>query len=192
MKLTGKQYWQLFITTFSLSAFTFGGGYVIVPLMKKKFVDKLKWIDEEEMLNMVAIAQSSPGAIAINTSIMVGYRMAGIIGALIAVIGTVLPPLIILTVISMFYQSFKENKLINAALKGMEAGVAAVVIDVVFGMTMKIIKEKRQLSVIMMVGAFAATFFFRVNAVFIILISGFIGAVVVIRRERIEKRGAGK
>lgn len=95
-------YWTLFSSTFVLSAFTFGGGFVIVPLMKKKYVEDLKWIEEEEMLNMIAIAQSSPGAIAVNAAIMVGYKMAGILGALITTFGTVLPPLIILTVVSFF------------------------------------------------------------------------------------------
>ena len=71
-----KKYWTLFLSTFQLSAFTFGGGFVIIPLMRKKFVEKLKWIDEQEMLDLTAIAQSSPGAIAVNASILVGYRVA--------------------------------------------------------------------------------------------------------------------
>jgi len=80
MKKDIKFYWTLFYSTFSLSAFTIGGGYVIVPLMRKKFVEELDWIDEEEMLNLVAISQSAPGPIAVNTSIMVGYRLAGVRG----------------------------------------------------------------------------------------------------------------
>src|SRR5450756_690699 len=98
-----KFYWKLFTSTFSLSAFTFGGGFVIIPLMRKKFVNELHWIEEIEMLDMTAIAQSSPGAIAVNASILVGYRLAGVFGALVTVFGTVLPPLIILSVISLFY-----------------------------------------------------------------------------------------
>ena len=104
-----KFYWKLFLSTFTISAFTIGGGYVIVPLMRKKFVEELKWIDEEEMLNVVAISQSAPGPIAVNTSIMVGYRLAGIWGAFVTTIGTVLPPLVIITVIAKFYISFKEK-----------------------------------------------------------------------------------
>ena len=97
-----KMLLQLFVSTFYISAFTFGGGYVIIPLMKKKFVDELHWIDDEEMLNMAAIAQSSPGAVAVNASILVGYRVAGVVGAAISILGTVLPPLIIISVISLF------------------------------------------------------------------------------------------
>lgn len=188
MKHGVKLYSTLFMSTFSLSAFTFGGGYVIVPLMKKRFVDRLKWIDEEEMLNLIAISQSSPGAMAVNTSIIVGYRIAGISGALVALLGTVLPPLIIITVISMFYAYFKENRVINAVLKGMQAGVAAVIMDVVISMGTTIIKGKKILSIIMMTGAFIAAFFFNVNVIFIIIICGILGALAVIYR---EKKGKG-
>ena len=93
---------QLFLSTFYISAFTFGGGYVIIPLMKKKFADELHWIDDEEMLNLAAIAQSSPGPLAVNAAIIIGYGVAGIPGALVTVLGTVLPPLIIISVISAF------------------------------------------------------------------------------------------
>lgn len=154
-----------------------------MPLMKKKFVDQLKWIEEEEMLNLVAISQSSPGAIAVNASILVGYRMAGIPGAMITVFGTVLPPLIIITIISFFYTEFKENRAINALLKGMQAGVAAVITDVVLSMGTNIVKTKKLLSIIMMGSAFIAAFFFDINVVLIILICGIIGAITVIYRE---------
>jgi chromate transporter len=156
--------------------------------MKKKFVDQLKWIEEEEMLNLVAISQSSPGAIAINASILVGYRIAGILGAVVTVFGTVLPPLIIITIISMFYTTFKESRLINALLKGMQAGVAAVIVDVVLNMGGNIIKGKQAISILMMAGAFIVAFFFDINVIYIILICGVIGAFTVISR---EKKGKG-
>ncbi len=190
MKKDAKFYWKLFTSTFLLSAFTFGGGYVIVPLMKKKFVDKLNWIEEKEMLNMVAIAQSSPGPIAVNTSILVGYRMAGLPGAFLSTFGTVLPPLIILTIISFFYQSFKDSTVVHALLKGMQAGVAAVIIDVVIGMTGKVLKGKQAFSILMMLAAFIATFVFDINVIYIILICGFIGAISVIYGEKKRKGGA--
>lgn len=100
---------KLFCSTFYLSAFTFGGGYVIIPLMRKKFVEQYHWIEEEEMLDLTAIAQSSPGAIAVNASILIGYRLAGLFGALVTVLGTVLPPLIILSVISVAYTALPEQ-----------------------------------------------------------------------------------
>jgi chromate transporter len=187
MEKNAKLYWTLFSSTFTLSAFTFGGGYVIVPLMKKKFVDKLNWIDEEEMLNLVAIAQSAPGVMAVNTSIMIGYRIAGIFGAIITTLGTVLPPLVILTIISFFYDAFRDSVIVGALLKGMQAGVAAVIVDVVLGMGGKIVKEKKLFSNIIMLGAFIAAFVFDINVAYIIIACGIIGAIKVVYHEKKRK-----
>ena len=173
--MKGK-YAKLFFSTFQLSACTFGGGFVIIPLMRKKFVEELGWIGEQEMLDLTAIAQSSPGAIAVNAAILVGYHVAGIPGALVTVAGTVLPPLIIISVISCFYQAFRDNPIVNMAMAGMLAGVAAVILDVVVNMAKTIFKEKRWLPVIVMLGSFVAVRFFGVNIILIILICGLIGA----------------
>jgi chromate transporter len=176
MKKDMKFYWKLFTSTFSLSAFTIGGGYVIVPLMRKKFVEELNWIEEEEMLNLVAISQSAPGPIAVNTSIMVGYRLAGVLGSFVSILGTVLPPLIIITVVAQFYTAFKENKIVNALLLGMRAGVAAVIIDVIIKMAKDIVKSKSKVSIMIMAVAFLAAVVFDVNAALIIILSGAFGA----------------
>ncbi len=173
-------YRKLFASTFYLSAFTFGGGFVIIPLMKKKFVDDLHWIEEDEMLNLAAIAQASPGAVAVNASILLGYQVAGIPGAVITIFGTVLPPLIIITAISFFYTAFRENTAVNAVLKGMQAGVAAVIADVVLKLGGNVVKEKDIVSALVMTGAFAATFFLKINVMYIILVCGCIGAVRVL------------
>ena len=114
---------KLFISTLYLSAFTFGGGYIIVTLMKKKFVDEYHWIDEEEMLDLVAIAQSSPGPIAVNGAIVVGYKLAGSIGAFTATLATIIPPFVIISVVSVIYNAFKDNYIVNQMLQGMQAGV---------------------------------------------------------------------
>ncbi|NNJ30835.1 chromate transporter [Lacrimispora defluvii] len=173
-------YRKLFSSTFYLSAFTFGGGFVIIPLMKKKFVDDLHWIEEDEMLNLAAIAQSSPGAVAVNASILLGYKVSGILGALVTILGTILPPLIIISVISLFYTAFRDNTVVNAVLKGMQAGVAAVIADVVINLGSNVIKEKNIVSALVMVCAFAATFFFKVNVMYIILVCGCIGATKIL------------
>nr|MCR4778757.1 chromate transporter [Lachnospiraceae bacterium] len=128
------KYLKLFFTTFRVSAFTFGGGFVIIPLLKRKFVDELHWINEEEMLDLTAIAQSSPGAVAVNSSLIIGYHVVGLLGALISAIATVLPPLVIISVISVFYKAFRDNVIVSMAMKGMLAGVAAVIFDVVINM----------------------------------------------------------
>ena len=127
MEKNRKFYLKLFLSTFYLSAFTFGGGYVIVPLMRKKFVNEYGWIDENEMIDLIAIAQSAPGVIAINASLIIGYKLAGILGAIVALVGTVLPPLIIISIISLFYIAFRDNRIVNGAMQGMQAGVAAVI-----------------------------------------------------------------
>ena len=100
-----KVLWKIFISTLYLSAFTFGGGYVIVTLMKKKFVDEYHWIEEDEMLDLVAIAQSSPGAIAVNGAIVVGFKLAGLPGTLVAILGTIIPPFVIISVIATAFSS---------------------------------------------------------------------------------------
>jgi len=170
-------YFKLFLSTFYLSAFTFGGGYVIVPLMKKKFVDDLGWVEEKEMLDLIAIGQSSPGAIAVNTSILIGYRVAGLRGAFVTISGTVLPPLIIITIVSMFYSAFRDNKVVNAILKGMQAGVAVVIFDVVSTMTLTILKSKKIFMILLMIIAFLAAYYFRVNVALIIIIAMIIGVI---------------
>ena len=192
MKKDIKFYFKLFASTFYLSAFTFGGGFVIIPLMKKKFVDQYKWIDEKEMLDLTAIAQSSPGAIAVNAAILIGYRLAGILGAMITILGTVLPPLLILSVISLAYTEFRDNLIVKYLLRGMQAGVAAVIIDVIVTMGINLIKERKALPVLVMLSSFAATFFLHINVVFIILASGMIGGMAMYYSKHIKKSGEGK
>lgn len=180
------KYAKLFLSTFQLSACTFGGGFVIIPLMRKKFVEQLGWIDEQEMMDLTAIAQSSPGAIAVNAAILVGYRVAGIPGALLTAVGSVLPPLIIISVISLFYKAFRDNPIVNMAMTGMLAGVAAVILDVVYTMVKSILKQKRILPVLVLAGSFVATYFFRVNIMIIIGVCALIGAGDTLYRQRKE------
>ena len=182
-------YGKLFLSTFYLSAFTFGGGYVIIPLMKKKFVDQFKWIEEREMLDIAAIAQSSPGAIAVNASILIGYRLAGFLGACITILGTVLPPMITLSVISLFYTAFRDSAAVSAVLNGMQAAVAAVIVDVVISMGVGIVKSKSILSIFIMAAAFIATYFFEINIILIILVCGILGALSTLVQQRKKKKG---
>ncbi len=187
-----RLYWKLFWATFQLSAFTFGGGYVIVPLMRRKFVMNLHWLEDDEMLDLTAIAQSTPGAMAVNASVLVGYRVAGVPGAFITVLATILPPFLILSVISLFYTQFRDNWAVNLVLKGMQAGVAAVICDVVVSMGWNIFKLRRILPVIMMAGAFVASWFFGINVVLVILACAVVGAVDTWRREREAKKEGKK
>lgn len=184
LKETQKKLLTLFLSTFKISACTFGGGFVIIPLMKKRFVESLHWIEEKEMLDMVAIAQSSPGPIAVNASILIGYHVCGIIGALICALGTVLPPLIIISIISLFYQSFRDNAIVGMLMMGMTAGVAAVICDVVIGMIINIIKKKRLLPLIILTVGFIFVYFLKINIILIILCCAIIGAADTLLKKK--------
>ena len=175
---------KLFLSTLYLSAFTFGGGYVIVSLMKKKFVDELHWIEESEMLDLIAIAQSSPGAIAVNGAIVVGYKLAGLVGALTAIVATIIPPFVIISLISVCYTAFKDSFVVSKMLEGMQAGVGAVIATVVYSMGSGVVASKDLLSLVILAGAFVAACLLRVNVVYIILVCGLLGVVRSILAQR--------
>ena len=118
-------FWTLFKSTFLISAFTVGGGFVIIPLLKGKYVDEYHWISDKDTLDMVAIAQSMPGVIAVNSAVILGYRMAGVLGTLVALVATVLPCLITLSIISYCYDFFIQNLYIKMILRGMQCGATA-------------------------------------------------------------------
>lgn len=183
-----KLLWEIFISTLYLSAFTFGGGYVIVTLMKNKFVDEKEWITEKEMLNFVAIAQSSPGAIAVNGAIVIGFKLAGILGILAAVLGTVLPPFVITSLISYFYEAFSANIWISLMLEGMQSGVAAVVAAVSYQMALGVVRERNPLLLIMMGLAFVASAIFDVNVIYIILSSILVGLTQTFLHSRKDEK----
>ena len=168
-KKTEHVLWDLFRTMFMLSACTFGGGFVIVSLMKKKFVEELGWLEEDEMLDITAMAQSCPGPLPINASVILGYRMKGILGSFVAVIGTSLPPLIIITAISYFYEEFRSNRVIATALQVMRAGVAAVIFDVVYNLASNIIKTKNRVYILLMIVTFIMNDVLGFSAMLIIL-----------------------
>lgn len=177
MKKNLKKLWILFKTMFVLSSCTFGGGFVIVSLMKKKFVEDLKWLGEEEMLDVTAITQSAPGPLPVNASVIIGYKMAGIMGCIAAVLGTILPPMIIISIISLFYEQFRTNKYVAVALQVMRAGVAAVIFDVVINLAKNVIKTKRMMYILMMCIAFICTYFLGVSAMIIIFVCLGIGLI---------------
>ena len=175
MKNKPHKLWVLFLTTLYISAFTFGGGFVIVTFMKHKFVDELHWIDEQEMLDFTALAQSCPGAIAVNAAILIGWNVYGFAGMIVATLGTILPPMIILSVVSFFYAIFSTNVWVAVVLKGMQAGVAAVILDAACSLGESVLKEKSSLSIFIMTTAFVCDFFLDVNVVYIIIAAACIG-----------------
>ena len=179
---------KLFLSTLYLSAFTFGGGYVIITLMKQKFVDHYHWIEEEEMLDLVAIAQSTPGAIAVNGAIVIGYKLAGPLGALVAIVGTVLPPFVIISLLSLCYETFQGQYAVQKILEGMQAGVGAVIAAVAWDMGRGVVEERDTVSTVILAASFVASCFLEINVVYIILFCGLLGVV----RTLLEKRRAAK
>ena len=177
---------KLFLSTLYLSAFTFGGGYVIVTLLKKKFVDEYHWIEENEMLDLVAIAQSAPGAIAVNGAIVVGYKLAGIAGALTAIVATIIPPFAFISLIAVFYAAFRSNVIISKILEGMQAGVGAVIASVVYEMGAGVVQSRSAASILIMAASFIAACVFQVNVIYIVLACILLGTartLIHIRRE---------
>lgn len=172
-----KTLWKLFITTLYISAFTFGGGFVIITFMKRKFVDELHWLEEDEMLDLAALAQASPGANAVNTAILVGWRVAGAGGMLVAVAGTLIPPVVLLTALSYVYGAFIANPYVAVVLNGMRAGVAAVILDVVCDLGGAVLKQRKPVHLVILAGAFLATLR-GVNVVIIILACTFVGILL--------------
>ena len=187
----GRKCAVLFLSTLELSACTFGGGYVIVPLIRRKFVEKLRWIQEQEMLDIAAIAQSAPGAVAVNVSLLVGYRAAGLAGALAAVAGTVLPPLVILSAVAVCYQAVRDDPAVELVMRGILAGVAAIICDVVITMAREVLGEGNRLAWVLLPGAFAAVRFAGINIVAVLFTCGALGALDAVLRRKGET-GAGK
>ena len=167
-------------TNMFISTFTFGGGYIVVPMVRQFFVAKKKLFSEEELIDMAAVAQSTPGAIAINLAALAGYRVAGKVGAIISVVSAIMPPLIILSIISAFYNIFITNPIIVAILKGMEAGVAALMVDLIIDMCSMILKKKSLLLSLMIPVSFICNYILNINVVLILVCSSLICIIHVL------------
>ena len=163
-------YLWLFKVNFFISAFTFGGGYVVIPMIRKYFVTEKHLFSEDELMDMADIAQSSPGANAINLAVLVRFRSAGFSGAVLCGVSSVLPPFLILSVISTCYQVFRDLPVVAAVLKGMEAAVGALIVDIVFDMGAAVLKEKKPFFASLMPAAFAGSFLLGINVMVILLI----------------------
>lgn len=157
-----KCLWLFWINLF-IGAFTFGGGYIVVPMINKYFVWKKRLFSKEELLSMAAIAQSTPGAIAVNLSALAGHRTAGMAGVVCSCLGAIIPPLVILSIITVWYDAFSSNTAVEAVLRGMQAGVAALIVDIVVDMWQMILRRKSALLNALVPGAFLASFIFHAN-----------------------------
>ena len=170
-------YWTLFKATFLVSAFTVGGGFIIIPLLKAKYVDEYHWINDKDTLDMVAVAQSMPGVIAANCAIILGYRMAGVLGTAVALAATVLPPLITMSVISFCYDYVVQNEMIRMILRGMQCGATALIVNVALDLLIKQVKKKLALPIVIIAATFIGSIVFNINIMELIIIDGIVGLI---------------
>lgn len=169
-KRIGLYLWLAGINCF-ISSFTFGGGYVVVPMVRKYFVERRGLFSEEELLEMAAVSQSAPGAIAVNLIALAGYRVAGKSGLVVSCTSALIPPLIILSVVSVFYNAIISNAAVGAVLRGMQAGAAALIVDFVADMTGNIFKQRSLLLDMLVIITFLLSFFTGINVAIILCAS---------------------
>ena len=155
MKNKWKTAWQVFATFFKIGAFTFGGGYAMIPLIQRETVDNHKWVTEDDILEIIAIAESTPGPIAINSATFVGYRTCGVLGSAAATLGVVLPSFAIIFAISFVLRQFQELKAVQYAFQGIRAGVMALLCKALWGMYKK--NKGSWVSYVVMAGSFLLT-----------------------------------
>jgi chromate transporter len=187
-----KILWELFSTLFKIGLFTFGGGYAMIAFFEREFVENKKWLDKDEFLDMVAIAESTPGPIAINSATYVGYKQAGALGSAFATLGVVLPSFIIIYIISLFLDAFLTFELVGYAFKGIQAGVVYLIlsagIKMLKGMEKKAMPIAIMCAVLICMVAFSI-FAVKFSAILFILISGVIGLVAFFIAKIKERRG---
>jgi chromate transporter len=165
---------RIFLVMLRIGATTFGGGYAMIPQMSRDFVSRYRWIGEDEIVDLFAVAQSTPGVIALNASLLVGYRIAGAAGALAAALGALLPSLVVLSLVTVVYQAFLENPYVLGALRGVRAAVAGLLFSTV--VQLRPASVRGALGWLLFVAALAvAVFLPSVNAVWILLGGGLIG-----------------
>lgn len=177
-----KDIWSLFIIFCRIGAFTFGGGYAMLPIIQKEIAEEKKWATEEEIIDFYAIGQCTPGIIAINTATMIGYKRKGIAGAVAATLGMVFPSLVIITIIAGFFENFQEYKIVQHAFAGIQIAVIALIIDVVVKMWKRSVKD--YFGILVFVLGFLLLVFFQMSPIIVIVSSALLGILVQNRREK--------
>ena len=178
--------WQLFVTFFKTGLFTFGGGYAMISILEEELVSKKKWITNADMLDMLVIAESTPGVIAVNTATSVGFRVRGVLGAIIATLGVVLPSFLIITALTFFIKEFSDNVWYQAAFTGIQACVTILVINAFVKLAKQI--ERTWFSIVLLLASFAVAVFTDFDVIFIILIGGVLGVVYALIKERVDSK----
>lgn len=176
---------KLFWVFFKIGAFTFGGGYAMIPIIQKEVAEKNKWVTDKEIFDIVTVSESTPGPISINAATFVGYRVAGYLGSAAATFGIVLPSFLIISAIACVLRQFESNEIVKYAFFGIRAGVLALIIKGLRSMYKQCPKDI--FSYIIMAVSFAAVIFLNINTVWVIVGSALIGVIYSITARRIEK-----
>lgn len=180
---------RIFLTMFKIGALTFGGGYAMVPLFRSEYVEKSGWITDEDMLNMIALSQSIPGAIAVNCSILVGHKLRKIKGALVAVTGSVLPSLITLTAVTFVYEAVRDNAYVAGALRGIRAAVVALLVSAFLGFMKPFYKDALAMAAFAI--AFLLSFLLDISSIYLILGGIVFGVTLGIIRIKVSTADGG-
>lgn len=170
-----KKRLEMFMAIFKIGAFTFGGGYAMIPLIEEEIVNRNKWLTKEEFMDILVVAQSLPGALAINTSIFIGYRLFGISGGIIALLAVILPSFLIILLVAVFFMQFRYNVYVNAAFKGISAAVPMLVFMGAVSLTKGL--EKTSRTIITIIIGLIALIFFKINPIVIIVSAATYGAI---------------
>lgn len=181
----GKLLWRIFYTFFKIAPVTFGGGYAMIPVIEREIVTKRQWLEPEEVTDVFALAGSVPGAIAINSATFVGYRLAGILGAVVATIGIMIPTFVIVLMLGIFYSAFKENPKIEAAFEGIRPAVVALITFAAYKLKGAAIIDKTTLSAFAL--SISLLLFLHVHPFVVIVLGACAGMVLVSVRDKLGK-----
>lgn len=181
-----KELWNIFIIFFRMGAFTFGGGYAMLPIIQKEIVEKRNWASDEEIIDYYAIGQCTPGIIAVNTASFIGYKRKGIIGAIVATIGLVTPSLILISIIAKFFKEFQDIRSVQYAFNGIQVVVVALIAVTVKNMFKQSVKDNY--GIILFILAFIIIAFLKLSPIIVVVSSALVGVVKFRKRDLGEKR----
>ncbi len=170
-----KELWELFVMFLNIGAFTFGGGFAMLPIIQKEVVETRRWATDEEIIDCFAIGQCTPGVIAVNTATFIGYKRKGIAGGIVATAGVILPSLVIITIIATFFQQFQNYKIVQYAFGGIRVGVIALITMTIYTMFKQTVKNL--LGIVIFVFAFIIIAFTNLSPIIVIVISALLGIV---------------
>ena len=171
---------RLFITFFKIGLFSFGGGFAMIPLIQREVIEKNRWIDEKDFLDMLVLAQSTPGPIAVNTAVFVGYKTAGTMGAIAATLGTVLPSFIVILLLALFFVEVRDNRYVDAAFRAMRPAVVALIVAPLMGLVKGMKWYLMALSAVVAV----AVWYFGVSPIYFIAAGVVVGVAIAVANGR--------